>query len=159
MVAVLVLHTWVALLMIVLYLLAFELKVAVSLSDGVLFHLSLNWLRSCSSESFSSFNKRSHSSRISVFLVNRSGSSSINFLIHSVPPASLTADDFSFNDCGSSFPEEKIFQVEIASNLYVPNAKKNRNNILMFSDHFGTYSFYSPFVSSRAAGKFIEESN
>ena len=103
-VAVFVLHTWVALLMIVLYLLAFELKVAVSLSDGVLFHLSLNWLRSCSSESFSSFNKRSHSSRISVFLVNRSGSSSINFLIQSVPPASLTADDFSFNDCGSSFP-------------------------------------------------------
>ena len=103
-VAVFVLHTCVALLMIVLYLLAFELKVAVSLSDGVLFHLSLNWLRSCSSESFSSFNKRSHSSRISVFLVNRSGSSSINFLIHSVPPASLTADDFSFNDCGSSFP-------------------------------------------------------
>ena len=154
MVAVFVLHTWVALLMIVLYLLAFELKVVVSLSDGVLFHLSLNWLRSCSSESFSSFNKRSHSSRISVFLVNRSGSSSINFLIHSVPPASLTADDFSFNDCGSSFPEEKIFQVEIARNLYVPN-----DNILMFSDHFGTYSFYSPFVSSRAAGKFIEESN
>ena len=103
-VAVFVLHTWVALLMIVLYLLAFELKVAVSLSDGVLFHLSLNWLRSCSSESFSSFNKRSHSSRISVFLVKRSGSSSINFLIQSVPPASLTADDFSFNDCGSSFP-------------------------------------------------------
>ena len=29
----------------------------------------------------------------------------------------------------------------------------------MFSDHFGTYYFYSPFVSSRAAGKFIEESN
>ena len=103
-VALFVLHTCVALLMIVLYLLAFELKVAVSLSDGVLFHLSLNWLRSCSSESFSSFNKRSHSSRISVFLVNRSGSSSINFLIQSVPPASLTADDFSFNDCGSSFP-------------------------------------------------------
>ena len=100
--------TCVALLMIVRYLLALELKVAVSCWEGVRFHFSLNWVRSWSSESFSSFSNLSHSSRILVFLVKSSGNSSINFRIRSVPPASFTADDLSLNDCGNSLPEKTM---------------------------------------------------
>lgn len=60
-----------------LYFWALVWNVLVSLSDGVRVHRSLNWVRNWLSDSFSSFNCLSHSSRSSRFRVSNSGNSVI----------------------------------------------------------------------------------